>query len=150
MMRTLVLSSAMFALADAMATPMEEGFERDVVNGATVRRLQGAAGGRGTGGTGNGGNRRGNDINICEAIPYYDDLIPVSQVTGTIHDDAVRGTAPTVFRTLPSLLDRDIVHSSVGLALLLTLTMRGHRGAQTDRTDCSQGQCSGADTGMNG
>ena len=144
-MRTLVLSSAMFALADAMATPMEEGFERDVVNGATVRRLQGAAGG-----TGNGGNRRGNDINICEAIPYYDDLIPVSQVTGTIHDDAVRGTAPTVFRTLPSLLDRDIVHSSVGLALLLTLTMRGHRGAQTDRTDCSQGQCSGADTGMNG
>jgi hypothetical protein len=174
MMRTLVLSSAMFALADAMATPMEEGFERDVVNGATVRRLQGAAGGRGTGGSGNGGNRRGNDINICEAIPYYDDLIPVSQVTGTIHDDAVRGTAPTVFRTLPSLLDRDIVHnvctaaslhnvssssvsavqtsrdSSVGLALLLTLTMRGHRGAQTDRTDCSQGQCSGADTGMNG
>ena len=58
-MRTLVLSSAMFALADAMATPMEEGFERDVVNGATVRRLQGAAGGRAGDGVADAARARG-------------------------------------------------------------------------------------------
>lgn len=42
-------------------------------------------------GAGNGGARRPNDINICEPVGAYENTIPVSQVTGTIHDDAVRG-----------------------------------------------------------
>ena len=69
-----------------MATPMEEGFARDVLQ-SDRRLLRGGAGG----GRGNGGARRPNDINICEDVGAYVNTIPVSQVTGTIHDDAVRG-----------------------------------------------------------
>lgn len=78
MMKALALGGALFALADAMATPAEEGFERDVVQAAR-RSLQAPA------------PRRPNDINICENVGAYENTIPVSQVTGTIHDDAVRG-----------------------------------------------------------
>ena len=77
-MKALVLGGALFALADAMATPAGEGFERDVVRAAR-RSLQDPA------------PRRPNDINICENVGAYENTIPVSQVTGTIHDDAVRG-----------------------------------------------------------
>ena len=79
MMKALVLGGALFAVAEGMSTPAAEGFERDVVR----RQLRG-------GGAGNGGPRRPNDINICENVGAYENTIPVSQITGTIHDDSVR------------------------------------------------------------
>ena len=148
MMKAVVLGGALLALAEGMATPAEEGFARDVV-GADRRILQG-------GGAGNDGPRRPNDINICENVGAYENTIPFSQITGTIHDDAVRrwllrrsaGPGPAGFTVhLHRLGPVDRPASSCSSDNLRDCYLSP---SQTDRTDCSQGACSGADTGSNG
>ena len=106
MLRTFTIcSAALLAVADAMSSPVDAGFQRDVATAATAaggddrggslserRSLRG-------GGRGNGGNRRNNDINICSQ--RNNGMIPVDRVTGTIHDDAVRAFRPLAARRSP-------------------------------------------------
>ena len=105
MLRTFTIcSTALLAVADAMSSPVDAGFQRDVATAATA-----AGGDRGGslserrslrgGGRGNGGNRRNNDINICSQ--RNNGMIPVDRVTGTIHDDAVRAFRPLAARRSP-------------------------------------------------
>ena len=113
MLRTFTICSvALLAMADAMSSPVDAGFQRDVATTATTtggdrggslserRSLRG-------GGRGNGGNRRNNDINICSQ--RNNGMIPVDRVTGTIHDDVVRAFRPLAAGRSPAsdLIQKD-------------------------------------------